>query len=405
MARTRIRMTPRGLGVISSAFGNGSPSFQYQASNSLYLGHDTCEDDTGRDKDNPLLITHIKRDSSLCLNGELMQGAGGWNLSVSNWMPGHAGSAANHLTISNDTNTTVATATQARSNPSRPDISLPNFVYELKDLPGMVRDIGRLKLKWNNLRKQGKPIDGPSSISEAANWHLATQFGWAPLISDIRKMLDFESRIDKRIDVLNRLFIQNEGLHRTVGKPNPKKNIPGAWSRSVSTQERGVYIETAIPTVIITANVLKQTTSTKWGSVRWTSSTIPSNRFSNAALRKQALDLVFGANLSPTHLWNALPWSWLVDWFGNVGDFVQANYNAIPVTASLPCVMEHVRTETQYTRTGGPTWVTGGSGTVVYETKRRSIVPIGLSAALPFISARQFSILGALAIQRGSRNS
>jgi hypothetical protein len=305
-----------------------------------------------------------------------------------------------------DSDGVVATRTKALSNPSRAYVSIPNFLFELKDLPGMIRDIGKLKLIGRRARslphwQRGKPL----TAKDAANLQLSYQMGWQPLISDLRRMLDFQQKVDRRINDLENLFVRNRGLRRVVGKERAesarRRGAPGMWKSTVNTSSTST-VESNLG-IILSCRVEKTTSMEKWGSVRWTSTALPGTRYSNRQLRILARSLVFGLNHNPKALWDAIPWSWLVDWFTNVGDFLEANTNVIPVQCSNVCVMTHTRTEEVWSRTNFELEVHGGYGTKILETKKRSLNAGTLSATFPFISGRQFSILGALAIQRMKR--
>lgn len=63
--------------------------------------------------------------------------------------------------------------------------------------------------------------------------------------------------------------------------------------------------------------------------------------------------------------------------------------------------MTHAITKTSRIRTDNLQQVyQGGTGDAAYETKTRVINGGTLSASIPFLNARQLSILGALIIQR-----
>lgn len=264
----------------------------------------------------------------------------------------------------------------------------------------MLRDIGKLKFLLSDLKKLGQDFR-PRNAREFANHQLAVQMGWQPLISDIRKMMDFHSKVDKRILALDAL-LNNGGLHRTVGKGRPasktRKAITPMWSDVVTTQNT-LTIESGLG-LLIQVRADKITRTEKWGSVRWIPTNPPSTRYSNQDLTRLARSLVFGLNLNTKAIWDAIPWTWLIDWFTNAGDYLDATNNQVPCVPSLPCVMTHTEHTESWTRIDGNKTIDGGSGTRRYEQKHRSINAASLSASIPFLSGRQLSILGALAIQR-----
>jgi hypothetical protein len=284
---------------------------------------------------------------------------------------------------------TVATAVIARSNPSRPDISIPNFLYELKDLPGMIRDIGRLKNQIRNgLGKGSSRINAKNAASHS----LAYQMGWRPLISDLRKLLDFQAIVDKKMRTLQNLY-DGDGLQRRVRSSQ--------WRGTLSTTSTGQLAESVIDSAIV-HRIDRFSQIERWGTVRWKPASLPDPRFSSKQMARLARDLAFGMNrVTAKQVWDAIPWTWLIGWFSNADEFIQAHSNAIPLVHSTPCIMTHAITKTTWTRTDNLKSVyLGGEGDAGYETKDRVINGGTLSASIPFLNGRQLSILGALAIQR-----
>lgn len=369
--------------------------------NNFLAYSDRCDDAVGNwNGDNALFIEKMDKRGLRPLTCNIVNPSG-WTVILTNWMPTAATGPISHASQTYISDGALATEVLARSNPSKPYISVPNFLYELKDLPKMVRDIGHLKIQLQNLARARKSNVSPSLMTgHAAGHYLAAQFGWAPLISDLKQLINFQKQVDRRINDLDRLFNQNGGLHRTVGKPNPAKGKPGGFVVT-SNEHSSATVESGFaPLGLIRCNIHKVSTTTRWGSVRWTATSLPSTRYSNKELQSLATRLVFGANLNPEAIWDAIPWSWLIDWFSNVGSYLGAHTNVIPVQPSQPLVMTHRRTTVSYTRIDSASAVFGGNGFTLLEHKTRALATATLSASIPFLSGRQLSILGALAIQR-----
>lgn len=392
MTRVRTVVDPLPGGGIIQRMLSGSlvvdelqaPSTQYAARSS------TCTDEVNRrDKDNPLTIAHSGRDWTP-LNGFRQTSANGY-IKYQNAYPTWTYKNVSHEAITTfiPSVSSVALATIARSNPSRPYISVPNFLFELKDLPGMIRDLGRLRIQGRNILTRGPQRIHPKLI---ANHYLSYQMGWKPLISDLQKLLSFQSLVDKKMRELENLY-RNGGIQRRVRLPD--------WKYEYSEQDNSVLVESQAG-VLIRCKRLKTSMIERWGTVRWYPTSLPDPRFSQADLQRLARDLTFGMKgISAKQVWDAIPWTWLVGWFTNVDDFLQAHDNRIPLKHSEPCVMTHRLTRDQFTRVPGQNLdFTGGEGVTWYETKERTTSSGSLAASIPFLNGRQFSILSALAIQR-----
>lgn len=266
--------------------------------------------------------------------------------------------------------TAVITETMAKTNPSRPEVSIPQFIAELRDIPGMLHLKGR------------KTIEGiPRSSAIEYN------FGWSPLIQDLLKMADFTSHVDKRLKELKGLH-SNKGLSRgftsfstTVKNREPDTTFNSAWSHGLG------------------GHIAYEGTVKKWGSVHW----IPEVPFegTDGDLARQARLLVHGWDISPgaiaSTLWELIPWSWFADYFGNVGDYLASQRNGANAIASMGCVMEHHRTvATQVLYPHAPHFV-ATAGSHLLDQKYRVLVTAGLSATVPFLSIGQLVTMSSLA--------
>lgn len=279
----------------------------------------------------------------------------------------------------------------AATNPSRPDVLLPVFWLELKDLPDMLRQVGRIakriyfdKGSWANLIRPGHV----SKDMAAAN--LAIQFGWRPFVSDLWKIATLQDSVEKRRKELSKLY-SGRGLRRRVGFGSVSSHSAGSaqvWSSH--------GIGATVPTE--TVHQLEA-----WGTARWKPSALPPWQPTDGELRR------YLAGVSPDHillnLWEGLPWSWLVDWFIPIGKTIQAANHTIAVPVSC-CIMRR-RTTTTYYRSriikdSGANWqITSGiKRSEIHHRETPSGTIPSASASFPTLGANQLSILGSLAILR-----
>jgi len=400
MSRTRTSAISRPAGGKRYAEFNGTViADSVQPAASPWVQH-TCVDTSGYGPDHNLNITHIDLSGVQPLTGEII-GVNRVDRWENNYPTGSSSVPGFGLTPPGFASVAeVATATISRSNPTRPYVSVPNFLFELKDLPGMIRDIGRLKLYGKG--ESGGPIGHAPSAKDAANHYLSGVMGWAPLISDLRKLTNFQEKVNNRVTDLDNLFNGNGGLHRSVGKANPKTGKPGSWVFQTN-KVSSVFIDTLGPSLTVKAeeSILWE----RWGTVRWMSTALPSYHLSRKQMDQKARNLVLGLNVNPKAIWDAVPWSWMIDWYANMGEYLGTYHNALPCAPSVVCVMTHKKAEIAWTRSDQYVLqVHGGYGSRITETKDRSVVSgPSLTATIPFLSGRHFSILGALALQRFSR--
>lgn len=373
MARTRQKLLiypSQGLfeRYVSGVLQTSSVGHDYETLN------ETCDDSTGRDSDHPMTIVKKYRFIEP-LNGIQGNPPLGTGRRYTNVVPAYAANTSlDHLPISGmPSESASATTLLARTNPGRASVSIPVFVGELRDLPHMLKVVG------DTLPKK------------AAHLNLSWQFGWKPLISDLRKMLDFQATVDKRARELSRLYSKG-GLKRRM-------NL-GTWGVASTTTE---FVDTAMD-ASLTYFVHKYTSAKRWGTVRWLPTDRPAT-IDAVQLKKLARKAVFGLSIQGVDAWNLIPWTWLIDWFSNCGEYLEAHNNRIPCTHQGVNIMTSKSTTVHMLRRDGLTTVKGGTSLQQIVTKSRSLPAAGLTATLPNLSARQLSILGSIAILRKRRVS
>lgn len=269
----------------------------------------------------------------------------------------------------------------AKTNPNRSEVSIPAFIAELRDLPRTVKDIGSLLISVKT---------GKVSTHELAKANIVWKFGVAPLIGDVRKLLNFSAAVEGRLKELERLR-SHSGLKRRLD------------FKSESVQHRYYsYIDTSLGAFVTGWN--NQRCERKmWGSIRWMPTDPGFALTSSSDMRKLASDAIGGISKwgALEAAWAILPWSWLIDWYANVGDFLAGANNTIPVVAVDPCIMRTTVTTNALVRDANDAFVTGGGGQSIYVTKERYVTrPLAPSASIPILSGSQWSILASLAVLR-----
>ncbi|UJQ85762.1 MAG: putative maturation protein [Tuwendivirus faecivivens] len=264
----------------------------------------------------------------------------------------------------------MATMVRARTNPSRASVGIPVALAELRDIPRTLRMSKDSRL-----------------TGFASKENLRIQFGWMPLISDVCKLLSFASTVEKRSEMIRRM-IANGGLRRKVN----------LYHDVVVEKDSDLFLNSGAA-MVQHASSEKITTRNVWGTTRWVPSTYLAgmdDRDRANYIRRTVLGLT--ASQQFANAWNAVPWTWLIDWFANVGDLLEASNNSIAHTSGSACIMEHTHTRVVYTATTGGWMIPGSKSYVTLTEKRRTLSSSGFSASLPFLSGRQLSILGSLAI-------
>lgn len=284
-----------------------------------------------------------------------------------------------HLTIPDVPNTSsLAVQVLNATNPSKPSIDLPVSILELRELPSMLK------------------TTGDTLIKKYAKRTLEREFGLVPLVSDYLKLKRFQEDADKKMLLFKQLREKPMVRKATLFRGGTS-TFPGTSHRTNSAPSYCRVDHKLVSTI----------TNTKiWGYVTWTPEP-DFNRYnpiySDEALSSRALNATLGTNIGLTTLWNALPWSWMVDWFGNIGDWLSAHRSIIPVNPSTPRICRTTTTTSHYTVLSSNIGLPIG-GSPVEQTlvsKSRELASATLpSASLPLFTQRQADIIASLAILR-----
>lgn len=268
----------------------------------------------------------------------------------------------------------------SKSNPSIPHVSVPTFIGELKDLPGLVKGYG----------------DG--LLKSVANGYLSWRWAIRPMISDLRKLFNFVKAVDDRTTMLMKLRA-GQTIRKRVKLGEGKGNLAP-----------GIYVVESKSGGGCSCTFEERHSFKEWGTVQW--KLLPDSKLPQLGygpLREMARNLTFGFTSHEllAAAWELTPWSWLADWFGNTGDLIAATNNSVGCTWKDICYMRTSQSYTEtYNFTGDP-WVLAGlkNRRYVLTQKRKERYVCSPSVPFPFpqlpiLTNGQWSILAALAAQR-----
>lgn len=327
---------------------------------------DEVWDITGPGDGDPFTVEHHVRQGGE-INGTTVSGT-----KFTNYMPDRFATMGSSfygtgLPSGRPTNGSLMTQLLARTNPSRPVVDLPVFVAELGDVPKLIR------------------LAGGSILRKVAGANLTWRFGWAPLISDLNSMLDFSAIVDKRTQELKRL--SEKGLRRKLH----------LWSGTFDSQDTGESLQSLNGTV--TGTIRRAVIQRIDGFVEWVMSS--DNPTTGKEMRQLARRAVLGLTIDPATAWELIPFSWLIDWSGNVGQFLMSRRNLVGATPRQKFLTElTVRNSVVTTTSTSSGLRTNGDHHYGWTRKKRIIASATLSAQLPYLSKGQLSILGSLAVLR-----
>lgn len=218
----------------------------------------------------------------------------------------------------------LAIKARANANPNKPVVDLPLFLWELRELPDLLRYIGSLEARLQRGR----------TLPRAAEGYLSYRFGWDPLLSDLASLL----ALKKATENVAHYFEQIRRGHRL------KRNL---YTFSDEIHAAPYYYKQ------IDSTCLRRTKI----QVRcWYTAKISSDEsyWVGRDINETAFYSALGLNgLRLATVWNALPWTWLIDYFHSLGDFVSAHSGVIPFKMTNLCIMRNLQSTTTMSWIGG----------------------------------------------------
>jgi hypothetical protein len=280
----------------------------------------------------------------------------------------------NHRFVARPSNDELVVKLIADTNPFRPGVSAPLSFVELLDAPELLRKVG-LKL-----------------IREFGSNFLRWKFGYQTLESDVRTLDNILRDVASRVREFNSL-VGAGGLHRRAF----------LWSGQ-DQRDWGEYpIESISSVGTWYAHVVDTTTVKVFGSIRWFPQAgylpppDPIDAFRAAS--RTLLDLGT-ESLKVDTLWNALPFSWLADYFANIGDILAAARGRQLVTPRYISLSVRTSSVSQGSVVEVPFRAYGGNYRTYRDTIERfafddNYVPTSVSVN-SLLSRSQLEVVGAL---------
>jgi len=266
----------------------------------------------------------------------------------------------------------------AKTNPSAPVVSVPNVIWEMRDLPSLVKG-------WNG-----------SLLKQVAKGHLSWRWAIKPLIQDISTLADTVDYVSQRARMLKRLRDQG-GIRLRAGLGSEEYETP--WSSIYA-----LHSSTGASTTIRGRDRTVRSQEL-WGTLRYKvtpNTQIPEEADALAALAHRITHGLTGHEALSV-LWEMTPWSWFVDWFAGLGDILTATNNTVELTWADICIMQRRKSKREYMITDIP------AGMVVeitpeqeVEDKRRYLASpfLPLIPKMPLLEWRKWSILASLNVLR-----
>lgn len=390
----------------------------------------TCADVVGnRDGDNPLVIHKYERRFPFCGGTHTV---GNWTYTIVNnyvcTIFNEAIPNAEHYAPTMDW-PELAWAARQYTDPQRPEFSLPQFIGEAGDLPGLLSSIpellmkrGRQAAKAVGRRTRPRPRRLPPNAKPPSVWGAAAaaakqtagdagsqyvggQFGWRPVMQDLSAMLALARAIAQRLEWLLRL-LNGYSIKRRMSLSSPFQSVvvPNRFFNTMHFTVRGEHVDTYR---------IKHWVTARWGlSALVGTAPLPDVNDPDGLI---AMAARLATGMTKNGLWEAwwelLPWSWLIDWWYNIGRLLAALLpGALWLNLESLCYCRTARVQRFYIITEHPDWITfsGEPARTSHEVKwRKDIKPFlsmeymrGPTLGFPDLNPGQWAILAGLLAQK-----
>lgn len=243
-------------------------------------------------------------------------------------------------------------------------------------------------------------------LRAAGSEFLSAQFGWLPLISDIKNTHE-SIKIGNRI-MENYSAGSGSLVHREFAFDDVITSSSSVIATTrCSTGDTGIteFRGTAVP---VTRS--RQTTTRRWFSGSFTYLGGGKDLIANCLGIESKFDRLFGLTLTPDVIWELTPWSWAIDWFSNAGNVISnmTSFGLAGLVMKYGYIMEETSIVDTYSMPNSGlsnlTLKSGGKvpdATLTLVTKRRRPAnPFGFGVSWDGLSPTQLAITAALGITR-----
>lgn len=228
------------------------------------------------------------------------------------------------------------------------------------------------------------------ALSVSGDEYLNVQFGWLPMVSDLKKFCYAVKHHNK--------IIQNFEKHANK-KNRVRYAFPNVFEQVSETRDN--MIISAALNSFYRGNVSATLAERTWfaGAFRYYVPVGSSARDSFIRAEEEA-DKLLGLRLTPEVVWNLAPWSWAVDWFSNAGD-VFHNISALGHDG-LAMQYGYIMHESKSTVAVNNLALGCSKVTNVKYCQRQNATPFGFGLNLSTdLSVKQKAIIAALGLSRG----
>lgn len=303
-------------------------------------------------------------------------------------------------------------------NPLRRDYTLFRNLVELRDvqrsivsLQKTLLDAAKLYRSLASTPKTRKIIfDLKENARNVPNEYLSYHFGWKQLYRDLKDLLELPAKTSKKVNF----------LMRRSGKPTTLSSIRDIVSSNTSGVSGFDYNGMSTEHSVLIGSRIERTSQVRLVvNCKWDFPPVNSVEFKRHVFAER-----IGLVPRPTDIYNLVPWTWLIDWFTGLGNYIELidevnrdksliNWGLISCTSTGSLITDHsskstiVRDSRADNGTGSSvTTFTQNRHTSTFDFKCKTrsdvstILDVKVTSVPSSLTVYQKSILGALIAQR-----
>lgn len=311
----------------------------------------------------------------------------------------------------------------SRTIPTNPTLSVATSLGELRSqgLPKLVsKDFVEQILKSNKTQLSRTTRAGGGE-------YLNYQFGWKPLVRDLRAFMRSAKRSNDQLRQLYRDSGPTNSVRRSYHFPTEtSKTEPQGpmWGWVSPFMCDGGQLDSWMvsngplvgPPSPIGYTIWSETSKKTWfkGAYSYVMPSPPVNLMDHLDTWDAEFNKLYGTRITPEVVWNATPWTWMADWFANTGDIMH-NVSAFQ-NDSLALKYGYIMRETTHSDHGAwqgyvinndqiPVFVQIRESTGSTQKLRLQAHPFGFGVLDGSLDPSQTAIVAALGASRSPRYS
>lgn len=219
----------------------------------------------------------------------------------------------------------------SRTIPTNPSLSVATSLAELRNdgLPKLCsKDFVEQILKTNKTQLS-------RTTRAAGGEYLNVQFGWKPLVRDLRAFMRSAKKSNDQLRQLYRDSGPQNSVRRSYHFPTETSKtepIGPMWGNVAPFMCDGGQLDSWMlssgpsvgPPSPTGYTIWSESETKTWfkGAYSYVMPSPPRNLMDHLDTWDAEFNKLYGTRITPEVIWNATPWTWMADWFANTGDIV-----------------------------------------------------------------------------------